>query len=252
MDYALCKYLLMFIIPITESLWLLKELTPPCTAAILRMSVSIYHVFIGLLSITCISCQKWFNITEEFMVIPNNNGSRVVVKLQLELSQVIADAMAMSVEMHHSMNLRWQDDRFIRQGSTDPHKTYINMYGTDPDFEFIWVPDVYMTNEVPSGILDYQPTDIIRIYENGTLLLSKQHVVMFYCKLRLFKVPMTNEICSIQFQSNAYNAYSEEEMDLDWFYNPPVTFSKDYVSLVSKISNTMTEKCEGGEISPND
>lgn len=76
--------------------------------------------------------------------------------------------------MHHSMNLRWQDDRFIRQGSTDPHKTYINMYGTDPDFEFIWVPDVYMTNEVPSGILDYQPTDIIRIYENGTLLLSKQ------------------------------------------------------------------------------
>ncbi|VDI05471.1 Hypothetical predicted protein, partial [Mytilus galloprovincialis] len=95
MDYALCKYLLMFIIPITESLWLLKELTPPCTAAILRMSVSIYHVFIELLSITCISCQKWFNITEEFMVIPNNNGSRVVVKLQLELSQVIADAMAM-------------------------------------------------------------------------------------------------------------------------------------------------------------
>ncbi|CAC5420545.1 unnamed protein product [Mytilus coruscus] len=68
------------------------------------------------------------------------------------------------------------------------------MYGTDPDFEFIWQPDIYMTNEVPSGILDYQPTDIIRIYENGTLLLSKM----------LFKVPMTNEICSIQFQSISF------------------------------------------------
>ncbi|CAG2191261.1 unnamed protein product [Mytilus edulis] len=170
-------------------------------------------------------CEKWNmtkNMDKSNIVVLKNGGNRVVVKLQLELSQVIADAMAMSVEMHHSMNLRWQDDRFIRQGSTDPHKTYINMYGTDPDFEFIWVPDVYMTNEVPSGILDYQPTDIIRIYENGTLLLSKQ-----------------------------LNAYSDEEMDLDWFYNPPVTFSKDYVSLVSKVSNTMTEKCEGGEIAPN-
>ena len=71
---------------------------------------------------------------------------------------------------------RWQDDRFIREGSTDPHKRYVTLYGTDSEWSNIWKPDIYLINEVPSGRLDFVPTDFIRIYKNGTLTMSRRYV----------------------------------------------------------------------------
>ena len=87
--------------------------------------------------------------------------------------------------MTYFLILRLQDNRFIRKGSTDPHKRYVTLYGTDEDFESIWVPDIYLINEIPNGILDFNPTDSVRMYENGTLRMSKRYVLYTFNLIKL-------------------------------------------------------------------
>lgn len=41
------------------------------------------------------------------------------------------------------------------------------------------------------------------------------------------------------------DSYTTEEMDLSWFEGLPVTYSDDFVSLVSRIDSTVTTKCSG-------
>lgn len=74
------------------------------------------------------------------------------------------------------MILRWFDYRFVKQGSTDPNKRWVTVFGNDADWEKIWIPDVYLINEIPQGLLDAAPTDSIRIYENGTVKMTKRFV----------------------------------------------------------------------------
>ncbi|CAG2251479.1 unnamed protein product [Mytilus edulis] len=145
--------------------------------------------------------------------------------------------------MTYFMKLRWQDDRFIRSDSIDPENNYITLYGTDSDWTKLWLPDIFMVNEIPAGIFDVVPTDFIRIYENGTLTISRRHVALFYCSIRLFKVPMTDEICPIQFQSNSYTV---DEMELFWFEGISIVYSDDFFSMNSKVTRTETSKCSGG------
>jgi hypothetical protein len=39
---------------------------------------------------------------------------------------------------------------------------FVTLFGSEPGWEFIWRPDIYMSNEIPSGLLDFIPTDYIQ------------------------------------------------------------------------------------------
>lgn len=90
--------------------------------------------------------------------------------------------------MTYFMVLRWNDDRFLRKDSgAQSDNRHVTLYGTDTDWENIWIPDIYLVNEIPSGLLDYVPTDFIQIYENGTLKMSRRYYLTCNSKFILLK-----------------------------------------------------------------
>ncbi|XP_062614461.1 gamma-aminobutyric acid receptor subunit pi-like [Saccostrea cucullata] len=169
------------------------------------------------------------------------SGNETTVFISLYVSQF--RSLILDADMTFDIRQSWRDQRFVNY-SRNPND--YTLYKAE-EFEKLWIPDTYIANEMPNGLLETAATDNIYAYPNGSLYLTTRHSIVFHCDVKLFALPIKDETCSLYLKSASY---SSENLKLLWKLFSPVTYSKTMKTYAVTIKKTETKVCSQGESMP--
>jgi hypothetical protein len=114
---------------------------------------------------------------------------------------------------------------YVRQAWVDPRLTFNQSeYGNDVLLpsgasSVIWMPDVYMRNQLKSDAQDGISTDnnLIKLSYDGKVWAVKHITVTLYCNVQLHRYPYDTQTCDVVFQSFKYTA---DDLALVWLSSP--------------------------------
>ncbi|XP_033624503.1 glycine receptor subunit alpha-3-like isoform X1 [Asterias rubens] len=147
---------------------------------------------------------------------PNSNGPPVDVFLNLyieSMGTIKESTMSSTNTQDFTMTMFfrefWQDPRLKSNDTTS--KSVVNFKGDR--MSSIWTPDVFFLYEKASTFHDVTVDNrMIRLYPNGTVLMSSRISVTLSCNMDLYKFPMDKQECQVIMMSYAYNS---DEMTLN-------------------------------------
>jgi len=112
------------------------------------------------------------------------------------------DDVRQEVGAQLTLRLIWTDDRHsyenLQSNKGLPVPESISFSNADR----IWFPDVFVTNE-KSGYSHniLHPNVLVRIYKNGTTMISFRITIVIYCPMRVHWFPFDKHGCEFQFSS---------------------------------------------------
>lgn len=70
------------------------------------------------------------------------------------------------------------------------------------DLKRIWIPDLFFRNEKQGHFHNIiMPNVLLRIYPNGTVLLSLRISLVLFCPMDLHNFPLDKQVCTIEMAS---------------------------------------------------
>uniref|UniRef100_A0A0K0FMF1 Uncharacterized protein n=1 Tax=Strongyloides venezuelensis TaxID=75913 RepID=A0A0K0FMF1_STRVS len=107
----------------------------------------------------------------------------------------------------------------------------------------IWHPDCYFAN---SRIAEFhtvtQPNFLLWIEKDGRILYDTRISMIVMCMMNLSKWPLDSQRCSLRILSYAYN---NQEMNIAWDINEPITRNMDIVMADMRIVDISPGHCNG-------
>lgn len=126
----------------------------------------------------------------------------------------------------------------FRQFYVDPRLDFRResalIYVTVTDPSLIWRPDLFFTN----GEIVKTHDTMIRIFNDGAVLLSQRVTVRLMCPMVLSKFPFDTQKCNIQIASYAYK---KDELELLWHEDNPSQVYKNIDPIHFVLKNVTLE-----------
>ncbi|XP_017769316.1 PREDICTED: glutamate-gated chloride channel-like [Nicrophorus vespilloides] len=139
----------------------------------------------------------------------------------MKITSVDDESMLFSMDIRFRQE--WKDDR-LKYATSNALK-----YITLDDDEYIWTPDLFF-NEYKAYAHDTtRPNILLRIYADGSVLLSKRYSLVVYCPMDFSKFPFDHQKCALSISSFAWK---ENDLILAWNYEDPIHFAERVDSML--------------------
>jgi hypothetical protein len=142
---------------------------------------------------------------------------------------------------------KWVDSRLAYE-DTSKYQNQCN--GNKPQrlalpasmFDYIWTPDLYIVQEVESMRHSlFQPNRLVKVYPNGTVLLSQRITVTLACPLFANNDSQSKE-CDMNIESYGF---VKDEIKLDWTDEHPIYVSQDiFIPSGFALKKVTPSKCD--------
>ncbi|XP_038076416.1 glycine receptor subunit alpha-3-like isoform X2 [Patiria miniata] len=133
----------------------------------------------------------------------------------------------------------WQDPRLVANASAS--QEVVNFKGDR--MSLIWTPDVFFLFEKDSKFHDVTvPNRMLRLYPNGTVLLSTRLSITLACNMELANFPMDTQECQMIMMSYAYNSnemtltINDASLEIDTDLRIPRFHLNEYKTAVTEFS----------------
>ncbi|XP_022107888.1 glycine receptor subunit alpha-3-like isoform X2 [Acanthaster planci] len=131
------------------------------------------------------------------------SSQRVVTKSFVQSRHTVKSPPSKDFTMTLFFRQFWHDSRLVANASVG--RDVVNFKGDR--MSTIWTPDVFFLYEKESTFHDVTvPNRMIRLYPNGTVLMSTRVSVTLSCNMDLARFPMDTQECQMIMMSYTYNS----------------------------------------------
>jgi len=143
----------------------------------------------------------------------NNNAPPLTITASILIRSFQSiDDVNMDFTVDVTLWLAWSDPR-LKFNHTQP----VTLPGLS---QRVWTPDLYFTNEKQTRLHDFlKPNMYVRIYPNGTILMSTHASTTLVCPMNLRFFPLDVQICEIRIGSYSY---IQERIQIEWSSAPVI------------------------------
>uniref|UniRef100_A0A0K0E9H0 Ig-like domain-containing protein n=1 Tax=Strongyloides stercoralis TaxID=6248 RepID=A0A0K0E9H0_STRER len=165
-----------------------------------------------------------------------NNPTQVNLTMYIEgLSGFRTQTMDFQLDVY--LQQYWKDERLAHNESSRI------LVRDKKILDKIWHPDCYFAN---SRIAEFhsvtQPNFLLWIENDGRILYDTRISMIVMCMMNLSKWPLDSQRCSLRILSYAYN---NQEMNIAWDSNEPITRNMDIVMADMRIVDISPGQCNG-------